>query len=597
MSLRSWYGTSLRIPSYSSFHFPQFVASSVGIVRSVVQTRLSKEIRIVFNETNTASADQERGLININRKFLNGMFPDRIAPVHPDNCISALLGIIVHEAAHFAWTPLGFLNMCIEAVEKSGRAKLYRGLAAALGNIIEDIYIEAEVARSISSLSWMVEETNEIFFSAESFENAQLTALAVNEAPATRQGVLDAANLLIYAKTRTTAVTSPFLADLFAQVRSATELVQVEDRIALCVSVYNALLANLTEKETDEDREKGEKGEGEGVDMSDEDFEEGLGKVESNSEGITAPHTGAEGDKFTRDGRSVNETTVNQILKDSSSDIVTIESEGEDGSTHRHYIEKSMTEGETMPMDARYVRLAELGRQRASVNRPYGLDMNRGNNIRKLYRIGTDGKIFAQPVTMNNYKPMQVIILVDCSGSMVSGVRVNGEVMSRIEAAMRAAIGAAYGLTEARCEVAVYGHTADMDGAGSVRIYRGKSFSEPVDILSRRFSELLRNRYFAQNRDGNAVNYVGKKFTAVGKRRLLIVISDGEPAAANYHGNLAEQHTKRAVDEVRSRGVDVLSISITEDANRVNKRIYGESWNTYSEDPGVIEQIAKSLLG
>ena len=241
------------------------------------------------------------------------------------------------------------------------------------------------------------------------------------------------------------------------------------------------------------------------------------------------------------------------------------------------FIEKTPNlSSKAMEADARYQRLAEVGRQQAVVNRPYGQDKTRGTHIRKLYRIGTDSKIFAEPLNMKMAKPMQVMIVVDCSSSM-SGV---------IGRACEAALGAANGLAEARCEVAVFGHTAESLGGSEVTIHRFKDFNEPISVLPYR----LRGSFsMSQNRDGFAIWYLAKKLRDSRRRRLMIVISDGAPQASSYGGSPGIQHSKQVVDEARQAGIDVMSISITESAHRANRVIYGERNDVYDRDPHVIE--------
>jgi nitric oxide reductase activation protein len=199
-------------------------------------------------------------------------------------------------------------------------------------------------------------------------------------------------------------------------------------------------------------------------------------------------------------------------------------------------------------------------------------------------------------LSMRNYKPMQVVILVDCSGSM--DTEVDGTYKQRYELAREAALGAAYGLVHAHCDVAVYGHTAETLGNTEVSIFRFKGFKEPITVLSPRLGGIYATSdIMNQNRDGYAVSYVSKKLADKRKRRLLIVISDGQPLASyGYSGTAAIAHSKSVVDGVRKQGIDVLSISITENARRANDVIYGAKNNVFNEDPNVIEGIVKALV-
>jgi nitric oxide reductase activation protein len=248
-------------------------------------------------------------------------------------------------------------------------------------------------------------------------------------------------------------------------------------------------------------------------------------------------------------------------------------------------------------LDKRYARLAEVARQRATVNKPYGEDRNRGTHIRKLNRIATDQKIFSEKISMREHKPMQVIILVDFSGSMRSTVdgKARGTSVSRLEAACSAAAGAAKGLAESRCEVAVYGHTACLDEASNVVVWKFKGFNDSLDSMMYRINQTS-TLLTRENKDGYAIQYVGRKFTSRTRKKLLIVISDGSPLAPHYHGAAANEHTQQQVDKLRKQGIEVLSISISDDARYVNDRIYGKKNNIFNESPHVIEEVIKALL-
>jgi cobalamin biosynthesis protein CobT len=261
------------------------------------------------------------------------------------------------------------------------------------------------------------------------------------------------------------------------------------------------------------------------------------------------------------------------------------------------YVERTIEPAaSSVSLDSRYLRLAELGRQQATVNRPYGLDRTRGHDMRRLWRIATDSKIFAERVPMKDYKPFEVVILLDTSGSMLGPLTfLSSE--SRSLVASQAVYGAAHGLAEARCQVAVYAHTASKLGLDEVNIYTLKTFNEPTTLLGHRLEELHdKYEYAGDNRDGFAITYVARKFRTASRRRILIVVSDGYPNAAYYKGEVGIYHTEQAVAAVRRQGIEVLSISIAQDAAKANDRIYGKENNVFNTDPNVIESIVRRYI-
>jgi cobalamin biosynthesis protein CobT len=542
--------------------------------------------------------------------------------------------MIVHEAAHFAYSP-PYLVTWADYIEKRTSRYFNGAIARVIGNIIEDIFIEAEIDRRVPSITWMLDASNGIIFDDKDVAERIEAAEEFQQAPTSLKGVASVLDALILAKTRSSiAIKSDYVNSLFELARTATEPLTLDDRLEVALSVYDAVMANLIPSMDmcSKPSKKGEKGDGKGTDATGTGSPEGeesegegeagsgedkapgrssmleepevgedkasvepsksdikrLEELEKKSEGLGATH----GAKKTSDKLpSGMPAAVNQQVKMLEGNKITLVPSDEKGMLRNPtslFIEKplGMDEG-GMELDKRYSRLAEIGRQRATVNRPYGVDRERGHNIRKLYRIGTDQKIFAETLKMSNYKPMQVLILIDCSGSM-SGQRVNQ--------AMKAALGAAHGLVEARCEVAVYGHTADTMGGTEVIIYRGKTFTEPITLLGPRLKHLLRNERLCQNRDGYAIGYVAKKMTNTQRKRLMIVISDGEPCAPGYSGTAGDDHTRRTVEETRRKGIQILSISISPEANRANNRIYGEDWNVFNEDPGVIDHIVRTMV-
>jgi hypothetical protein len=577
MSLSRWYGNSIRIPVHGSFRYTGFVSGCVGLVNTVVKEKLGKKVRVVFARCETAQADIEKGLIQINQDYLQGrLLPDK-PPFDSDTSTTVILGIIVHEAAHFAYSE-PTLEPFSRFVKEKSRCPFHEGIAMILGNIVEDIFIEAEVDREVPSLSWMLEATNAVFFTDEDVTQKIVAAAGVEAAPLELKDVATALNVLILAKTRGhLAGLTPYVSQLYEIVRTAVWANEIQQRKELVLAIYDLLMANvkLPPEDSTEATQVGKR----------------LVEIAKCAAGLTAL-AGVELDDELETSYKADE--LNELLERLDDVYIRLESkrEGEECLDEKAlsslYLERDMTAGPAIEMDARYNRLAEVARQHAVVNRPYGMDMKRGNNIRKLYRIATDQKIFAQPVAMNNYKPMQVIILVDCSGSMRRG---------GIDlAACRAALGAAVALCEARCEVAVYGHTADILHNNEVHIFKAKSFTQSMEGLDQRLGMML-GQQFHQNRDGYAIRYVGGKFTNLTRRRVLIVISDGAPEADNgYTGTAGLRHTKQMVQEVRSTGAEVLSISVNHYASEFNNVIYGEEWNVQNNDPNVIEQIVRALV-
>ena len=104
-------------------------------------------------------------------------------------------------------------------------------------------------------------------------------------------------------------------------------------------------------------------------------------------------------------------------------------------------------------------------------------------------------------------------------------------------------------------------------------------------------------RYLWYSRDGYAIYEMARKFKSKDKRRVLIVISDGEPScgSGNYRGSYAIDQTRQMVNKVRLMGIDVFSISVDATAFDPNNIIYGSAYNTCSIDANAIDDLIRQL--
>lgn len=716
MNLKRWYGNSVRIPDYNNKAYIPFVANCVGIVNNLVERTTGKRIRVAMMKGGTASADQSNMLIKINEQFVIGYFKGYKEPrLDVDKTISAILGIIVHEAAHFAYSPKD-LTMFGEYVKEHTARKYIDNLAMSVGNVVEDLFIEAEVGRTLPNLFWMLESATRVLLTDAEIAKRTKLVKHVTQAPAKLEEVVDVFNWLVLTKVPSyTPQQSTYLMFLFDMLREAQVAYDLQQRFEITLAVYDALMENFGKEkknvappqaqveqtadddeaqdaeeaeegvgeeesgegsrdeesedesgeaeESGEDAEGGEEEDGSGVDdgedsesdegegaglgIGDEDAEEGeeseneeeddlgsdlgsdaddedeefnssqdndsFGEDESSelsdaeledalkqaledALGLTANHD----DDSVLDVHLQDPTTtfgqhLNEELNANKLNMLPFLGEGKDEDNSGLVVERTCDVGKPMEMDKRYVKLAEMGRQRATVNRPYGEDKVRGTNIRRLHRIATDGKIFAERVPMSDYRPMQVVILIDASGSMNSGAG-GSEAVTRIQAATKAALGACYGLMEGRCEVAIYAHTADCLFGLETLVYVVKEFNQGLEGLDERLQWLVRGARKASNRDGMAIKHVSTKFTRQDRRRVIIVISDGMPSAVGYSGDAGIGRTAKDVAEVRAKGIDVLSISIAPSAKEPNDKIYGVEANVYNNDPNVIEEIVERLM-
>lgn len=574
MTVRRWY-RGVWIPAMGTHYFHHFVASCVGIIRSVMQERMKESITVRFGDVDTAAANFDTRTIYINKRYLTGHFGDGTEFLHEgDFTIAAICGIVVHETAHFAYSR-STLKPYMEYIKANTKVAYSETLAAGIGNMIEDIFIEAEVDRLIPNLTWMLGYCQEAVFNEELKKNSLELSKLIFQAPSEIQEVSKVFNVIVQHRHQAKLDSTPYISNLFALAKTAEEAYTYEERDELALAVYEGMARNLKLRNDEQESPL------EGATFKFNMCEEASGQLSKND---PAPEIGLGDDRDTTD--------ANNQMMEAETRRVTVEQDDRDPAQQIFYIEERCRTEDTKVLepDKRYFELARVARQRATVNRPYGEDRERGTNIRRLWRIATDSKIFADPLPSRTYKPMQVLILCDGSGSMRIG--------RLLEPALKATLGAADALSQAKCEVAVYTHTADVDSGHTVNFYRLKGFQEPVFNMPERATWVNENGRTSENRDGYAIQHLAKKLTNTQKSRLMIVISDGYPNAhqGGYVGQPAINHTKASVEKVRRQGIEVLSISITPGAMNANNEIYGKGNNLCNTDPNCISEIVQRLI-
>jgi len=603
MTLKQWY-KGISVPNVSSSQYTQFISSCVGIVNKIVERELERKITVKFGDCPTAYADQAKAEIFISQKFAKGDFREASGGIFDtsEEIVPQILGIIVHEAAHFAYSPKDLKVFVTKVAEILGE-KVNEAAVMQLGNVVEDIFIEYEVSNRIPQVTWMLDSLNDIMFSDEDYSKACSIIASQVAKPESGKELAATIGFLIFAKTKRQVSVNPYIDNLYRIAQSSREAKTIEERMAIVAELYTLVMPKVKEIEDDDGEDKA---------LGDSKGSGGQGSSESSETDTESP-----GDKLDKEATDAidsspggptaslgkpSERTGDYVDYDirSMNDLIEagLEELQQDGDWYRggNYTMNRMTptmHRRELEIDSRYARLAQVGRQAVTQNKPYGLDQRRGHSIRKLHRIATDGRIFAESVPSKTYKPMEVIILVDCSGSMSQH--------NNITKAGQAVIGAAAGLKEARCEVKIVGHTADFNSI-DLTLYDIKDWNDPISVANKRMNTLAtysKKFKLYQNRDHLAVKETAKDFRASNaqRRRLMIVISDGEPCAnGDYFGTSAKVATQKAVNNVRKQGIDVISISITENAMSSNDLIYGKKYNVCNEDPNVIEEVVSKLV-
>ena len=189
---------------------------------------------------------------------------------------------------------------------------------------------------------------------------------------------------------------------------------------------------------------------------------------------------------------------------------------------------------------------------------------------RMLHRIPVGRQDLFKCDIVQEDKPLDVCLLIDESGSMS---------YSRMDIARQSAIALKEALADnPKLNLWVFGHTADGDdtwhsdkGSTNLTEYWGPSMKDRPMALGG-----MRARH--ENRDGNAIlasaNKVKKESMQPMSNKLMIVLSDGNPAAWNYGGYESYKHVRKVVKHIESDGWNVIQVGIGGLREEIQSRMF-----------------------
>ena len=187
---------------------------------------------------------------------------------------------------------------------------------------------------------------------------------------------------------------------------------------------------------------------------------------------------------------------------------------------------------------------------------------------RMLHKIPLGRPDLFKNVIIDEDKPLDVCLLVDESGSMGSW---------KMAKARETAIALRESLKDNQAlNLWVFGHTADgyeWDGKGdtNMSVYWSPTYKSDVKAMG-----AMRAR--SENRDGMAILASAERVKAespsIGSNKLMIVISDGEPSADKYRFPISVPHTKKCVRHIEGQGWNVIQIGISGARERIMKDMF-----------------------
>lgn len=565
MNLSEWYGGSVRIPTAFDHYASVFAASSVNIAASAIDDP-NRKFRIRFHSEDSFYVDIEDQCIWLSSRMLSPFNDERLNPfASVDQAISGLLGITVHEGVH---AKVSYNDVEI-ILGHSGIPKAsYNKLTYLFAGLMEDYYVDDFSMKTYPWSRWMSFSAFDYFFPESSLEEIREPFFEDGKIRTVEEArlFLSIMTLMKHPSLRFRICEAlPGVAPILERCLLSINYHHKESRARYTGLMYGEIF-DLSQCEELQDDDKGDP-----IPKSID-----LRRVPGNRK------------------PKLKITEFDQKLDRLIQDIGRRHIEQIDKIDHMVYHVKPESSLERVNMNRVFFDLAKLSRALASKPKLKGLRTDRGHRVADPSRIITDGRIFRERAEKQTMLPLEIIILVDCSGSMTS--------YDNIRKAFEAACGAAYGLVSGGHQVCILGHTADTDSIGilsekqSVVIYVVKEFHESVDLAQYRAYTIVKKLSKAQNRDGEAILAASKYFTKRKYKRCILVISDGEPCADFYGGSEAVEHTARCVATIRQSNITIMSISIDESAVDSNNQIYGEAANTFNEDPLVIEKILSTLL-
>jgi hypothetical protein len=182
-------------------------------------------------------------------------------------------------------------------------------------------------------------------------------------------------------------------------------------------------------------------------------------------------------------------------------------------------------------------------------------------------------------ITMRNVikrRDLAVVVLLDLSES--TNDTVAGSDRTVLDLTREAAALVATAIDGIGDPFAIHGFASD--GRHDVHYYRFKDFAQPFDEDAR--SRLAGMRGGLSTRMGAAMRHAGHHLLRQPEqRKLLLLVTDGEPADIDERDPQHLRHdTRKAVEELHTRGVLTYCLTLDPDADSYVKRIFGESHYT-----------------
>ena len=200
-------------------------------------------------------------------------------------------------------------------------------------------------------------------------------------------------------------------------------------------------------------------------------------------------------------------------------------------------------------------------------------------NLKRMISGSCTTRLFERKERSTEKESIAVYILVDMSGS-TSGIKIEQERL--------AAILTAESLSGFNIPVYITGFTEDYN----VQHYHYVRW----DNTPEERASLLQMRAYGSNFDAYAIRYAEEMLKMRNeKRKLMIVISDGQPASRFAHGEAAIKQNAETVLHAKESGIKVVCFGVGNVPENVFKYMYGNSFIDVSNPSKLFDKLAGVL--
>nr|WP_303040312.1 hypothetical protein [Enterocloster clostridioformis] len=214
------------------------------------------------------------------------------------------------------------------------------------------------------------------------------------------------------------------------------------------------------------------------------------------------------------------------------------------------------------------------------------LSMGKKIDSSRLYR--QDRKIFMSRRAYEEERQAAIAVLIDESLSMAYEDRI---IFGRLTALILYDVCVNLGIP-----VIVYGHSTSYDGLYTTETVDLYAYAEFDSVDGKDRYRIMDMSPRCSNRDGAAIRFVAERLkTRPEDLKMLFLVSDGQPAALNYSGDLAKQDLKALKGDLKRQGILLFAAAIGDD-REVIEDIYQDGFLNISDLSRLPLSITKKIL-